>query len=137
MEVRLVNPTYDVRRRRVAQNPGGEGGFYMTKTRYVYRRSNPFSSGSINQLAMKVTGAIGGLVAASAVPAAIVPSMSSGWAGFGAALVVAFGGAWVLGKMSPNAAEGFLIGGDQQWALQRRQDANDPSPYVQPVLPGP
>jgi len=88
----------------------------MAKTRYVYRRSNPFSSGSVNQLAIKVTGAIGGLVAASAVPAAIVPSMSSGWGGVGMALVVGFGGAWLLQKMSPTFAEGFLIGGATQAA---------------------
>jgi hypothetical protein len=110
MIVRLVNPTYDVRRRRAAQKEnGGEGGFSMAK----YKR-NPFAAGSINALAVKVAGGIGGLVASSAVPSMISPSLSTGWAGVGMAFGVAFLGSWLLNKMSSNASEGFLIGGSVQ-----------------------
>jgi len=83
----------------------------MAKHRYVHRRRNPFSSGGINQLAVKVAGAIGGAYGAAALPSMLSPGLASGWGGVGAALVVAFGGAWLLQKMSPGIAEGFLIGG--------------------------
>ena len=79
-----------------------------------HRRRNPFAAGSINQLAVKVAGALGGAIAASAVPAALSPSMNTGWAGVGLALVVAFGGAWLLKGMSQNLSEGVLIGGSVQ-----------------------
>jgi len=113
MLVRLVNPTYDVRRRRVAQNPGGEGG-YMAKHRSTFRRRNPFAAGSINKLAVKVAGALGGAVAAASVPSMISPSLNSGWGGVGLALVVAFGGSYLLKGMSMDLAEGILIGGSVQ-----------------------
>jgi len=117
MIVRLVNPTYDARRRRVArENHGGEGGFFMAHHRHHYhhRRRNPFAAGSINQLAVKVAGALGGAIAASAVPNMVSPSLSTGWAGVGMALAVAFGGAWLLKGMSQNLSEGVLIGGSVQ-----------------------
>jgi len=79
-----------------------------------HRKRNPFAAGSINQLAVKVAGALGGAVAASAIPAAVSPSLNTGWAGVGMALVVAFGGAWLLKGMSQNLAEGVLIGGSVQ-----------------------
>jgi hypothetical protein len=111
MIVRLVNPTYDARRRRAARNQnGGEGGF----PNMAHRRRNPFAAGSINALAVKVAGGIGGLVAASSVPSMVAPSLSTGWGGVGLAGLVAFMGAWLLNKMSPNAGEGFLIGGSVQ-----------------------
>jgi hypothetical protein len=115
MIVRLVNPTYDARRRRsgTKQN-GGEGGFFMAKHHYHHRRRNPFAPGSINQLAVKVAGALGGAVAASAVPAMVSPTLSTGWAGVGMALVVAFGAAWLTKGMSTNLSEGILIGGSVQ-----------------------
>jgi hypothetical protein len=117
MIVRLVNPTYDARRRRAVfsrnQN-GGEGGFFMAKHHHYHRRRNPFAAGSMSSLAVKVAGGIGGLVAASSVPAMVSPSLSTGWGGVGMAAGVAFVGAWLLNKMSANAGEGFLIGGSVQ-----------------------
>lgn len=79
-----------------------------------HRRRNPFAAGSINQLAVKVAGALGGAVAASAIPSMISPSMSTGWAGVGLALVVAFGGAYLAKGISQNLSEGILIGGSVQ-----------------------
>ena len=79
-----------------------------------HRHRNPFAAGSINALAVKVAGGIGGLVASSAVPSMISPSLSTGWAGVGMAFGVAFLGSWLLNKMSSNASEGFLIGGSVQ-----------------------
>jgi hypothetical protein len=118
MIVRLVNPTYDARRRRTGtKQNGGEGGFpFMAhhKHHYHHRRRNPFAAGSINQLAVKVAGALGGAIAASSVPSMISPGLSTGWAGVGMALVVAFGGAWLLKGMSMNLSEGVLIGGSVQ-----------------------
>jgi hypothetical protein len=111
MIVRLVNPTYDARRRRVRkENHGGEGGISMAH----HRRRNPFAAGSINKLAVKVAGALGGAVAASAIPNMVSPSMNTGWAGVGLALVVAFGGAYLLKGMSEDLSEGVLIGGSVQ-----------------------
>jgi hypothetical protein len=111
MIVRLVNPTYDARRRRAARKEnGGEGGFSMAR----HRHRNPFAAGSINALAVKVAGGIGGLIGAASVPSMISPSLSTGWAGVGLAFGVAFIGSWLLNKMSNNAAEGFLIGGSVQ-----------------------
>jgi hypothetical protein len=117
MIVRLVNPTYDARRRRsgTKQN-GGEGGFFMAKHHYKHRQRNPFAAGSINQLAVKVAGALGGAVAASAVPNMIAPTLSTGWAGVGMALAVGFGLAWATKGMSQNLSEGLLIGGSLQAA---------------------
>lgn len=78
------------------------------------RHRNPFAAGSINKLAVKVAGALGGAVAASSVPAALSPSLNTGWGGVGMALVVAFGGAYLLKHMSEDLAEGVLIGGSVQ-----------------------
>lgn len=83
----------------------------MAKKVYVYRRPNPFAAGGINKLAVKVAGAIGGAMAASSLPGMISPSLAQGWGGVGMALVVAFGGAYLLQKMSADLAEGVLIGG--------------------------
>jgi hypothetical protein len=120
MIVRLVNPTYDVRRRRTfsqrRQNSGGEGGFMAKHHHYRHRHRNPFAAGNINQLAVKVAGALGGAVAASAVPSMISPSLSTGWSGVGMALAVAFGGSYLLKGMSMNLAEGVLLGGALQAA---------------------
>jgi len=84
------------------------------KHHHHHRRRNPFAAGSINQLAVKVAGALGGAVAASAIPSMVSPSLSTGWAGVGMALAVAFGGAWLLRGMSQNLSEGVLIGGSVQ-----------------------
>lgn len=84
------------------------------KHHHHYRHRNPFAAGSLNALAVKVAGGIGGLVAAASVPSMLSPSLSTGWAGVGMAAAVAFGGAWLLNKMSANAGEGFLIGGSVQ-----------------------
>jgi hypothetical protein len=114
MIVRLVNPTYDARRRRVRnEHNGGEGGFSMAHHRHHHHR-NPFAAGSINQLAVKVAGGIAGLVGASVIPNMVSPSLATGWGGVGMALVVAFGGAWLLKGMSQNLSEGVLIGGSVQ-----------------------
>jgi hypothetical protein len=75
------------------------------------RRKNPFAAGSVNQLAVKVAGAIGGAIAAGTLPSMLSSSMGTGWPGVGLALVVAFGGAYLVKGMSPNLAEGVLIGG--------------------------
>ncbi len=80
----------------------------------AHRKRNPFAAGNINQLAVKVAGALAGAVGASAIPAALSPSMNAGWAGVGLALVVAFGGAYLLKGMSQNLSEGILIGGSVQ-----------------------
>jgi hypothetical protein len=81
-----------------------------------HRHRNPFAAGSINSLAVKVVGGFGGLLAASAVPAMVSPTLNTGWPGAGMAFGVAFLGAWLLNKMSVNASEGFLIGGAVQGA---------------------
>lgn len=85
---------------------------------YVYRRRNPFATGNMNQLAVKVAGALAGAVGAASIPSMLSPSLSSGWAGVASALVVAFGGAYLAGKASANLGEGVLIGGSVQ-ALSR------------------
>jgi hypothetical protein len=116
MLVRLVNPTYDVRRRRVAKNPGGKGGF-MAHHKHSYRhkrRRNPFAPGDINKLAVKVAGALGGAIGAATLPGMVAPSLATGWGGVGMALLVAFGGAWVFKGMSADLSEGVLIGGSVQ-----------------------
>jgi len=114
--VRLINPTYDARRRRTRNgNSGGEGGFYMAhKHHYRRRHRNPFAVGNVNQLAVKVAGALGGAVAASALPSMVSPSLSTGWAGVGMALAVAFLGSYALKGMSSDLSEGVLIGGSVQ-----------------------
>jgi hypothetical protein len=81
---------------------------------YVHRHRNPFAAGQINQLAVKVAGALGGAIGASAIPNMLSPSLGTGWTGVGLALVVAFGGAWLFKGMSANLAEGVLIGGSLQ-----------------------
>lgn len=82
--------------------------------KYVYRHRNPFAAGSLNKLAVKVAGALGGAIGAATIPAALSPSLNTGWGGVGMALVVAFGGAYLLHKMSPDLGEGILIGGSVQ-----------------------
>jgi hypothetical protein len=77
------------------------------------RRRNPFG-GSMNIIGVKVAGALAGGIAASALPNAVSPSLSSGWGGVGLAAVIAFGGSYLLRSMSPNISEGFLIGGALQ-----------------------
>ena len=84
------------------------------KHHFHHRRRNPFAAGNMNQLAVKVAGALGGAVAASSLPAMVSPGLNTGWGGVGMALVVAFGGAWLLSKMSKDLAEGVLIGGSVQ-----------------------
>jgi hypothetical protein len=79
--------------------------------RVIYRRANPFAAGSINKLAVKVAGAIGGAIGASALPSMLGATFSTGWPGVAAALVVAFGGSYLLKGMSMDLAEGVLIGG--------------------------
>lgn len=86
----------------------------MAHHRKHYRRRNPFAAGTMNQLAVKVAGALGGAVAAASLPSMVSPSLNSGWGGVGMALVVAFGGAWLLNKASKDLAEGVLIGGSVQ-----------------------
>lgn len=89
----------------------------MAKHHHHHRRhGNPFASGSINKLAIKVAGALGGAVAAASVPGMISPSMNTGWTGVGLALLVAFGGAYFLRHMSADLAEGVLVGGATQAA---------------------
>lgn len=114
MLVRLINPTYDARRRRVAKNPGGKGEQNMAHSKSYRRRRNPFAPGSINKLAVKVAGALGGAVGAATLPNMVMPSMASGWAGVAAAFLVAFGGSYLLKGMSMDLAEGVLIGGSLQ-----------------------
>lgn len=80
----------------------------------AHRRRNPFSAGSVNQLAVKVAGALGGAIGAATIPSMVSPSLNTGWGGVGMALVIAFGGAWLLKNMSQNLAEGVLIGGSVQ-----------------------
>ena len=80
------------------------------------RHRNPFGAGSLNRLAIKVAGGLSGGIAAAVVPNALMPSMATGWAGVGAALVIAFGGSWLLSKMSADFSEGVLIGGTLQAA---------------------
>src|SRR4029077_6562577 len=75
-----------------------------------------FGSVGINVLAVKVSGALAVVVGASAIPNIVSPTLSTGWAGVGMALVVAFGGAWLLKGMSVNLSEGVLIGGSLQAA---------------------
>ncbi len=88
----------------------------MAKHRHSYRRRNPFAAGSLQKLAVKVTGALGGAIAASTIPSMLSPGLSSGWAGVGFALAIAFGGSYVLKSASMDLAEGVLIGGALQAA---------------------
>jgi len=83
----------------------------MAQHKHHYRRRNPFAAGSVNQLAVKVAGAIGGAMAAGTIPSMLSPSLGTGWPGVGFALAIAFAGAWILKGMSQNLAEGVLIGG--------------------------
>lgn len=81
-----------------------------------YRHRNPFGAGSLNKLAVKVAGGLAGGIAAATLPNAVAPQFASGWGGVGAALVIAFGGSWLLAKMSADFSEGVLIGGTLQAA---------------------
>jgi hypothetical protein len=78
---------------------------------HPFRHHNPFGAGDMNKLAVKVAGAVGGALAAGTLPGMVTPSFSTGWAGVFAALVVAFGGAFLIKGMSADLAEGVLIGG--------------------------
>lgn len=80
------------------------------------RHRNPFAAGSLNKLAVKVAGALGGAVGAATIPGMVSPGLNSGWSGVGLALVVAFGGSYLLKGMSIDLAEGILIGGSLQAA---------------------
>jgi hypothetical protein len=105
IDVRLINPSY------------GQRGEHMAHHKsHSYRHKNPFGAGSLNVLAIKVAGGLAGGIGAATIPNAIAPSMASGWPGVAAALVIAFGGSWLLSKMSANFAEGVLIGGTLQAA---------------------
>lgn len=84
------------------------------KHHYRRRHRNPFAVGNVNQLAVKVAGALGGAIAASALPNMVMPSLSTGWAGVGMALAVAFFGSYALKGMSQDLSEGVLIGGSVQ-----------------------
>jgi hypothetical protein len=86
----------------------------MAHHKHHYRRRNPFAAGDMNKLAVKVAGALGGAVAAATVPSMVSPSLNTGWGGVGLALAVAFGGAFLLKRMSNDLAEGVLIGGSVQ-----------------------
>jgi len=89
----------------------------MARHHYHHRRHhNPFAAGSINKLAVKVAGGLAGVVGAATLPGMLSPSMQSGWTGVGLALIVAFGGAYLLKGMSPDLAEGVLVGGSVQAA---------------------
>jgi hypothetical protein len=104
--VRLINPSY-----------GQKGGHVAHHKHHSHRRHrNPFGAGSLNVLAVKVAGGLAGGVAAAVIPNAIAPQFAQGWPGVGAALVIAFGGSWLLSKMSAGFAEGVLIGGTLQAA---------------------
>lgn len=86
------------------------------KHHHYRRHHNPFGAGSLNKLAIKVAGGLTGGIAAATLPNAVAPQFASGWGGVGAALVIAFGGSWLLAKMSADFAEGVLIGGTLQAA---------------------
>ena len=80
------------------------------------RHRNPFSTGGVGPLAVKIAGGLGGGIAAATVPGMLSSSFSTGWTGVAGGAVVALGGAWLLRRMSPNAGEGWLIGGLLQTA---------------------
>lgn len=89
----------------------------MAKRRYTSRRRrNPFGAGGMNIVAVKVAGGLVGGIAAATVPNMLGASFGSGWGGVAAALVVAFGGAWLSRSSSANFSEGVLIGGTLQAA---------------------
>lgn len=81
-----------------------------------HRHRNPFGAGNLNMLAVKVAGGLVGGIAAAVVPQAMIPSLAAGWGGVGAALLIAFGGSWLLSRVSSNFSEGVLIGGTLQAA---------------------
>lgn len=86
------------------------------KHNYVRRHHNPFTPGGIAPLATKVAGGLAGGIGAAVIPNMLGSSMGSGWAGVIAALVIAFGGAYLTKNMSANFSEGILIGGTLQAA---------------------
>jgi hypothetical protein len=99
--VRLINPMGDRRK----------GGNMSHRRHHFRRRRNPFASANVSGLAVKVAGGLGGGIASAVVPGMLSSSFNSGWTGVLSGLVVAGGGAWLLKRMSPNAGEGWLIGG--------------------------
>jgi hypothetical protein len=101
----MINPSY-----------GQRGGKPMAHHHHYRRRRNPFGSGSINKLAIKVAGGLAGGIGAAVIPTAVMASMASGWSGVAAALAIAFGGSWLLAKVSIDFSEGVLIGGTLQAA---------------------
>lgn len=113
MIVRLVNPASFSNSHR----GGGEKGGNMSRRhhRSSRRRRNPFGVGSMNQLAIKVSGGLAGGIAAAAIPNMVMPSLATGWPGVAAALAIAFGGS-MLFKSSKDFSEGVLIGGTLQAA---------------------
>ncbi len=86
----------------------------MAHHKHFHRRRNPFAAGSVNKLAIKVAGALGGAVGAASIPSMLSPRLNAGWGGVGLALVVAFGASYLLKGMSMDLAEGVLIGGSVQ-----------------------
>lgn len=88
----------------------------MARHHHHRRRRNPFAAGSINKLAVKVAGALGGAVGAATLPGMVSPGMNAGWTGVALALLVAFGGSYMTRGMSIDLSEGILIGGSLQAA---------------------
>jgi hypothetical protein len=80
--------------------------FGYTRRRHHHR--NPFDTGTMATAAWALAGGVG----ASAVPAMVLPSMSTGWAGVAATGVAAVALGWVGEKfVGAKAGEGLLIGG--------------------------
>jgi hypothetical protein len=80
--------------------------FGYTRRRKHHR--NPFDSST----AVTAAWALAGGVAASAIPAALLPSMNSGWAGVAATGVAAVAIGWAGEKFAgADAGKGLLIGG--------------------------
>lgn len=86
------------------------------KHSYRRRHANPFTSGGIAPLATKVMGGLAGGIGAAVIPNMLGSSMGSGWGGVAAALIIAFGGAYLTKGMSANFSEGVFIGGALQAA---------------------
>lgn len=86
------------------------------KHSYRRRKMNPFTTGGIAPLATKVMGGLAGGIGAAIIPNMLGTSLGSGWGGVIAALVIAFGGAFLTKGMSPNFSEGVFIGGALQAA---------------------
>lgn len=87
----------------------------MSHRRHHFRRyHNPFGTGALAPLATKVAGGVVGGIGAAVLPNMVSPGFAVGWAGVAAALIVAFGGSYLLRGMSANFSEGVLIGGTLQ-----------------------